>query len=86
MTEINRRNSATGWRQYHAPADETSSHKWVSDWITLEAGEFYKVEGFHGEYTNGDHATVSVEYEKSSISVTVGDKTSNHHHASKEVQ
>jgi len=89
MDQINIRSSWTNWRQYNHEivADNIASNKWISDWITLEANEYYKIEGVHGEHTGShDHATVSVEYETNDISVTVGDKKSNHHHASKEVQ
>ena len=72
------RYSAVGYRQYHHPIPEGSSHKWVSDWITLEKGEYYQVESTHLEYSHSDHATVSVEFEKT------GDFK--HHHKSKAVQ
>ena len=44
MTETNVRHSASTWRNYNLPQDPNSSHKWQSDWITLEKGEFYKIE------------------------------------------
>jgi hypothetical protein len=85
MDTIANRNSWGGYREYHHPVPSTeTAKKWISDWITLEANEFYKVESLHIEYTGShDHHTVSVEYEKDSIAVNA---TTNHHHASKEVQ
>ena len=79
MNQINIRHWWTNWREYHQPQDTTSSNKWQSDWIALEAGEYYQVIGQHGEYTGShDHATVSVEFEKTG--------TTGHHHATKETQ
>ena len=46
--------------------------------MTLEANEYYQVAGWHGEYAYSDHATVSVEFEKTG--------TTGHHHATKETQ
>jgi hypothetical protein len=79
MTQRNIRHWSTQWRNYNQPQESGHSNTWISDWITLEKDEFYKVEGHHGEYTGShDHSTVSVEFEKAD--------TSAHHHSSKEVQ
>ena len=66
MNEINIRHWASDWREYHGvlPAEEDISNRWLSNWITLEKDEFYKVESWHGEYSGSDHATVAVEFEK----------------------
>ena len=67
------------YRTYHHPVPNTQSSKWISDWVTLEKGQYYPVEGTHMEYTGDrDHHTVSVEFEKTG--------TFKHHHKSKEVQ
>ena len=78
MTRTNIRHWATRWRHYNFPQETGHSNTWTSDWITLEKDAFYKVDGFHGEYSGGDHSTVSVEFEKTG--------TTGMHHASKEVQ
>lgn len=45
----------------------------------MEAGEYYKIEGFMMEYAgDDDHFTVSVEFEQAD--------STGHHHAMKEVQ
>ena len=58
--------------------DPEHSHKYISDWIALEAGEFYKIEGYAMEWSGSDHFTTSVEFEKAD--------TTGHHHARKEIQ
>jgi len=79
MDMINYRYGWTSWRHYHHPQTEGSSNKWVSDWITLEKDQYYKIESAHLEWTGRhDHSTVSVEFEKAD--------TKAHHHATKEVQ
>ena len=80
MDLINIRHWWSRWRDYNLPQVDGHSNKWTSDWITLEKDQFYKVESFHGEYTGEDHATVSVEFEKT------GTGAAKHHHATKEVQ
>ena len=59
------------------PSEESIS-QYQSEWIPMEAGEFYKIEGFQMEYGTNDHFTVSVEFEQ--------EDTTGHHHANKEVQ
>jgi hypothetical protein len=60
--------SGHGYRDYHhVPADEDDEArygKYVTDWLALEAGEYYYLEGMALEWTGGDHHTVSVEFEK----------------------
>ena len=73
------RHSATGWRNYLLEPEPESSSQYRSDWIALEEGEFYKIEGFMMEYTGSDHYTVSVEFEATK------EETAGHHHAGKEV-
>ena len=79
VTNVANRYSPNRYRNYHHPVPVDSNHKHISDWITLEAGQFYPVESTHMEWTGShDHHTVSVEFEKK------GDFK--HHHKSKEVQ
>ena len=56
----------------------TDSNQYISAWVALTKGEFYKIEGYMIEWGGADHFTVSVEFEKAN---TVG-----HHHANKEIQ
>jgi hypothetical protein len=49
----------------------------VSEWISVEKGKHYHVQGYHYESHGGDHYTVSVEIEAN---------TQTHHHTMKEVQ
>lgn len=60
------------------PPEADSSSQYISDWIALEAGEFYHIEGYHMEWSGGDHFSVAVEFEQAD--------TAGHHHARKEVQ
>ena len=78
IAQIAIRHSASAWRDYIMVPDEGSSSQYQSEWIPMEAGEFYKIEGFHLEYGSSDHFTISVEFEK--------EDTAGHHHANKEVQ
>jgi hypothetical protein len=71
------RHWATGWRNYLLTPGEEDSNQYQSDWIPMEEGEFYSIEGFMLEYSSGDHFTVSVEFEQAD--------TAGHHHANKEV-
>jgi hypothetical protein len=49
----------------------------VTEWVNVEAGKHYHVQGYHYEAHGGDHYTVSVEIEAN---------TQSHHHTMKEVQ
>lgn len=71
------RHGATSFRNYHLMPNESSSSQYVSEWISLEGEEFYKIEGFQFDYDSGDHFTVSMEFEQ--------EDTAGHHHAMKEV-
>ena len=53
-------------------------NQYISDWVALTKGEFYKIEGYMIEWSSDDHFTVSVEFEKAD--------TTGHHHANKEIQ
>jgi hypothetical protein len=55
-----------------------SGYKKISDWVSLNVGEHYYIEGQHLEGNGGDHFAAAVEIEQSEI---VG-----HHHAMKEIQ
>lgn len=63
VTEKAARHWSTSFRNYNLPPDPTSSSQYISSWIPLQAGEFYKVEGYAMGSSN-DHFTVSVEYEQ----------------------
>ena len=77
LAQIAMRGSASGIRDYLMTPPPDNSWKYQSDWISMEGGEFYKMEGFMFEYTGDDHYTVSVEFEKAD--------TAGHHHANNEV-
>lgn len=78
LEQIAIRHWATTWRNYLMTPEEGHSNQYQSEWIALEEGEFYMIEGFMLEYTGSDHFTVSMEYEQAD--------TAGHHHANKEVQ
>ena len=40
------RHWATGWRNYLVVPDADASNQYQSDWIPMEEGEFYSIEGF----------------------------------------
>jgi hypothetical protein len=56
---------------------DVDSHQYISDWIDLAAGEFYKIEGYAMEWSGTDHFTASVEFEKAD--------TAGYHHTNKEI-
>lgn len=74
--------SNSGWvntRQYWYPLwTDYSYDRFMSQWIALEEGENYYVEGFHYEGSGGDNFAVSVEIEE--------DDSSAHPNAMKEIQ
>jgi hypothetical protein len=78
LTEQCIRHYATEWRNYFLPNVEGSTTVHQSNWTDLTAGEYYKIEGYHMEYSGDDHFTAAVEFEKTD--------STGHHHASKEVQ
>ena len=78
ITTIAERYSWTNWRQYFIENVEGSTTQHKSNWTALTEGQYYKIEGFHGEYGGGDHFTVSVEYEMAN--------STGYHHANKEIQ
>lgn len=83
LSNVAYRYSWKGYREYHEPVPKDSSHKWISDWITLEKDQFYKVDSTHMEWSGShDHATISVEFEKADPKLNA---TTYHHHTSKEV-
>ena len=63
LTEKANRNSASEWRHYFMTPDVSDENQYISDWVALTEGEFYKMEGYMMEYSGDDHFTVSVEYE-----------------------
>jgi hypothetical protein len=50
----------------------------TSEWVAVEAGKHYYIQGYHLEKNGGDYYTVSVEIESSTGAA--------HHHSMKEVQ
>ena len=78
MAQKANRSSATEWRHYFMTPETSDSSQYISEWIALAEGEFYKIEGYMMEYSSSDHFTVSVEYEQAD--------TAGHHHANKEIQ
>jgi len=79
-TTLANEGSNRGWRNYLLPPtmDPTTENTYVSDWISLEAGEYYQLKGEAMHWDGTDHWTVSVEFEKAS--------TEGHHHSNKAVQ
>ena len=71
-TVIYRSDGWTSYRNYLAGGRKTT------DWLTLTAGEYYYLEARHIQRFGGDHLTVSVEIDDSTI-------TPGHHHTTKEV-
>jgi len=65
----------TGEYRYYRAED---GHKRISEWVELEKGKHYYIEGDMQEGGGSDHFTVSVEIEQKD--------TKGHHHAVKEVQ
>jgi len=78
LIEIARKDGAsTGFRNYFMTPNP-EGNQYISEWIALTKGEFYKIEAKHLEYGGSDDLTVSVEFEK--------EDTTGHHHAAKEIQ
>jgi hypothetical protein len=65
LVEIGYQGWFKGWRYYnHKENPNNSQGNFVTNWIDLEAGKFYKLRGQHKD-TGGDYfSTVSVEFEK----------------------
>jgi len=63
LTQKANRDSPTEWRHYFMTPDAADASQYISDWVALTEGEFYKIEGYLMEYSGDDHFTVSVEYE-----------------------
>lgn len=65
LVEIARMNYNTSWREYYkTPELNDSRGKYQSDWITLEANKFYKLNAKHIDGGGGYHMTASVEFKK----------------------
>ena len=83
MTEVAYHYGNTGWRRYHLdPTVETynnvANKKYVSDWISLEAGDYHEIESYTMHWHHDTHSTAAVEFEK--------EDSSGHHHSNKEIQ
>ena len=79
LQEIATNQGHMAWRDYlQMPDPADASKKYISDWQTLTAGEYYKIESYLVEGGGNDYLSVAVEFEKSG--------TSTHHHTNREVQ
>jgi len=79
LTSKAERHMSTEWRHYFMTPDPLDvNNQYITAWVALTAGEFYKVEGYAVEGTGKDHFTVSVEYEQAA--------TTGHPKANKEIQ
>lgn len=78
LTEKASRVWPTEWRHYFMIPDASDANQYISDWVSLTEGEFYKIEGYMMETWGDDHFTVSVEYQQAD--------STGHHHANKEIQ
>ena len=78
MVEVCARHWAGEWRNYLIPPPEDQGHSYISEWIELTEGEFYRMEGYTMEWSGSDHFTAAVEFEMA--------ETNGHHHARKEIQ
>lgn len=77
VTEITHSHRATNFRDWWE-STYRGDYQRISDWIELEEGEHYYIEGRHLQGSGGDHFSTAVEIEQTDI---VG-----HHHSMKEVQ
>jgi hypothetical protein len=66
------RSYASGWRDFHAEIPSVMDN--ASEWITLEEGEYYPIQGYLREHSGQDHFSVAVEYEMSETA------SAGHHH------
>lgn len=63
LVEIGQQNWYRGYREYyHVEPATSSAGKFVTDYITLTAGTYYKLRGQHRDTGGGMFSTVSVEY------------------------
>lgn len=76
-TMVAEKSGYSDWRKYEAMS-LTTDYDYISDWIFLTAGEFYKLEAYHYEDGGSAHFTASVEFQQSN--------TAGHPKANKEVQ
>lgn len=65
LVEIGQSDWFKGWRRYvHTNPATNYQGKIVTDWITLEAGKFYKLRGQHRDTGGSTWSNVSVEFQK----------------------
>lgn len=65
LVEIGQSNWFKGWRKYvHDNPISSYQGKIVTDWITLQAGKFYKIRGQHRDTGGSMWSNVSVEFQK----------------------
>lgn len=71
-----------GWNQRRDwwEANVNPHLKRISDWVDLEEGQHYYLQGYHVDRNGGDHYSVAVEIEATE------DSLEGHHHSMKELQ
>jgi len=77
-TEINHNFIATDFRDWWESSNRHLGYSRISEWIELEEGEPYYIEGKQLQGSGGDHFSTAVEIEH--------DAMEGHHHSMKEVQ
>lgn len=70
----------TNWREYFNPPEVDDVNQYISEWITLTAGEYYKIDAAHINDGSSGHFTVSVEFKSATMNI------SGHKNAAKETQ
>ena len=65
LVEIGQQYWFKGWRSYyHKDSPTNSQGKYVTDWLNLDEGKFYKLRGMNRDTGGGMWSTVSLEFEK----------------------
>jgi len=68
LTEIGQQWYFKGWREYHHT--DPNQGKFVTDWIQMTGGSYYKIRGVHKDGGGGMFSTVSMEYKKDGSTFT----------------
>lgn len=58
---IANRNWNSGWRDYRDPPAVDDDNQYQSQWITMDAGMYYKIDALHTQGSGESHMTASVE-------------------------
>lgn len=80
-TQINYNTAWNAVRDYWDINQAGNNPNRTSQWIALEEGEHYYIQGQHLEGSGGDHFSVAVEIEATADNLTVG-----HHQSMREIQ